>query len=509
MADRELPRDDMVRPVRAVDEPSAAILRHDGAALHGTVDNPAPAPTYAELERAKAAAEAANEAKSRYLVAVSHEIRSPLNAIYGYAQLLERGDDVSSTEAGAVIRRSAKHLSNLVESLLEISRIESGVLRICSDVIDIRALLEEVVDMFRVQAGAKGLQLRLDVSERLPDLVKTDEKRLRQILINLLSNAVKYTREGGAEIKVGYRNQVADIVVRDTGIGIAPDEIERIFEPFERGASADALTQPGIGLGLAITRVLVRVMGGDITVTSIAGAGSSFRLKLMLPPPSGVAAVASSGGRIEGYLGSRRTLLVVDDDPAQLAILQSLLHPLGFVVYAAGSGLEAIALAEHCAPDLVILDIQMPGISGWETAARLRAARGRDLKIVMASANVAEAGSGGGEADHDAFVAKPVDFDTLLAVVGAQLQLIWESAGTRPSADDRPERPPLPDSARSFVEQLRYLADIGHVAAIELKLTDFAREFPAMAGLVADLRSDLAAFDLRALLRRLDDAEPR
>ncbi|MET0375183.1 MAG: response regulator [Rhizorhabdus sp.] len=428
-------------------------------------DQAALAQTCVDLGRAKAVAEAASEAKSRYLVSVGHEIRSPLNAIYGYAQLLERGDDVSPMEAGAVIRRSAEHLTNLVESLLEISRIESGVLKIFSDVVDVRALFSQVVDMFRVQADAKRLYLRLQVDERLPRFVKTDEKRLRQILINLVSNAVKYTLAGGIEIAVGYRNHVADVKVSDTGIGIAANEIERIFEPFERGGSRDVQVQPGIGLGLAITRVLARVMGGDIDATSTIGVGSSFRLRLMLAPVQAtLAAVSCNEGRISGYRGARRTVLVIDDDPAQSAVLQSLLRPLGFQVHAATSGSEGLALAARCTPDLVLLDIQMPGMSGWETREALRAGPASGLKIVMVSANVEELRSANGD-PASAFVAKPFDFATLLTVIAAQLQLTWERTPTKPTIGDKASANPRPDKARAFIEHSAILRRSSILAA--------------------------------------------
>ena len=182
-----------------------------------------------DLRRALDAAMAANAAKTRYLVAVSHEIRSPLNAIYGYAQLLEREGAIPPAEAGSVIRLAAEHLTNLVEGLLDISRIESGVLKVRQDVVRLPALLDHVVDMFRMQAAAKGLSLDYIVNGRLPPFVRADEKRLRQILINLLSNAIKYTREGGVTLSIACRSQTALVEVADTGIGIAVEDIDRIF----------------------------------------------------------------------------------------------------------------------------------------------------------------------------------------------------------------------------------------------------------------------------------------
>ncbi len=461
----------------------------------------------AALERAKASAEAANEAKTRYLVAVSHEIRSPLNVIYGYAQLLERDHSISGAEAGTIIRRSAEHVTNLVEGLLEISRIESGVLTIRQDLVDVRGLLQHVVDMFRMQAAAKGLALTLDIRDRLPDQVKADEKRLRQILINLVSNAIKYTQAGHVAVTVRYRSQVADIEVSDTGVGISPDDLERVFEPFDRGSSAEAQLQPGIGLGLAITRVLARVLGGDIAVTSTPGVGSTFRFRAMLPAPVFPARAVGPGSRITGYRGSRRTVLVIDDDPSQRAILQSLLGGLGFVVLAAANGEDGMALAARSPADIVLLDIQMPGMSGWRVAERLRATHGAGLRIVMVSADAHEFRAGGdGRSSHDAFVTKPVELDTLVALIGTQLDLHWEEAEVVAPQEPLPQATSLPREAAPLLDQVRALAKVGHVRGIENALDDILHAVPAASPLVAVLRNHLADFDLRSLLKTIDDA---
>ncbi|WP_375403925.1 hybrid sensor histidine kinase/response regulator [uncultured Sphingomonas sp.] len=459
-------------------------------------------PLVAELRRAKHAAEAANEAKTRYLVSVSHEIRSPLNAIYGYAQLLERGGDVPPQEAGAVIRRSAEHLSNLVESMLEISRIESGTISLRSDPVDIRAFLAQVVDMFRIQAAAKGLSLDLRTTDRLPALVRTDEKRLRQIFINLVSNAVKYTAVGGIVVTVGYRSQVADIEVRDTGPGIAADEVERVFEPFERGGSAETQAQPGIGLGLAITRLLARVMGGDITVRSTPGDGSQFRLRLMLPEVAG--RPVEPARHIGGYEGPARTVLIVDDDPAQLEVLQSLLRPLGFVVYAAGNGADGVALAARCSPDIVLLDIQMPGMGGWAAAERLRVAFGASLRIVMVSANAHEATERAGHDGHDAFLSKPVALDALLAVMGDQLGLTWSAGQPRATPEKAPAFASLPLAASARLDRVRRAAGIGHVRGVEAEIRALRDEFPEARALASVLERHAGDYDLPALVEVLD-----
>jgi len=474
-------------------------------ALQG--DLAAQAQTHAELARAKEVAEAANAAKTRYLVAVSHEIRSPLNAIYGYAQLLERDDAIPPVEAGGVIRRSAEHVTNLVEGLLDISRIESGVLKLRQDVVRLPALLDHIVDMFRMQAAAKGLTLDYKVDGRLPPFVRTDEKRLRQILINLLSNAIKYTDKGGATLTVRYRSQMALVDITDTGTGIAAEDLERIFEPFERAGSPDSAMQPGIGLGLSITRLLARILGGEVTVSSEVGRGSRFRLQMLLPEPMTAPASAPAYDRVIGYQGESKTILVIDDNFSQQIVVQHLLRPLNFVVFAATSGVEGLALAERCNPDLVLLDIQMPGCSGWEVATQLRAAFGGSLRIVMVSANAHEFRAGGdGQSDHDAFLSKPVDLDALLDAIGQQLNLAWIAADDGlPSASQSPVT--LPAAAKPYLESLRQYIKVGHVRAIETLLADLEVEVPDSAGAVAEMRRLLGDFDLRALARRLENVD--
>ncbi|WP_445191606.1 ATP-binding response regulator [Sphingomonas sp. Tas61C01] len=465
--------------------------------------------TYDELGHAKEAAEAANAAKTRYLVAVSHEIRSPLNAIYGYAQLLERDDAIPPVEAGGVIRRSAEHLTNLVEGLLDISRIESGVLQLRRDVVRLPALLDHIVDMFRMQAAAKNLTLAYKVEGRLPPFVRADEKRLRQILINLLSNAIKYTQVGGATLTVRYRSQTALIEVTDTGIGIAPDDIDRIFEPFERGSSPEAALQPGIGLGLAITRVLARILGGEVTATSELGRGSSFQFRMLLPEPMEPPESTPTHDRLIGYRGDRKTILIIDDNSSQLVVVQHLLRPLGFQVFAATGGAEGVALAERCAPDLVLLDVQMPGRDGWQVAADLRARFGPALRIVMVSANAHEYRAGGdGAADHDAFLTKPVDFDALLDVAGRQLGIGWIAAVGGDGADiEGGDGAALPVAAAPYLDPLRRHIKVGHVRAIATVLDDLEAAVPESAAAVAEMRRMLERFDLRALARRIGDGD--
>ncbi len=460
----------------------------------------------AAITQARDVAVAANQAKTRFLMGLSHEIRTPLNAIHGYAQLLERGAAISPSEAGRIIRRSSEHLADLVEGLLDISRIESGVLKLNRETVALRSLLEQVAAMFRIEAGNKGLDFAYNVVPNLPVWVMADERRLRQVLINLLSNAIKYTETGSVTLNVRYRSMVAEIEVVDSGIGVAPEDMERIFLPFDRGGGRAAGVAPGIGLGLALSRMLSQVMGGDIAVKSAPGQGSRFILKLLLPEPNSPPQDQTRGLPI-GYDGQRRTILAVDDDPGQLALWQELLRPMGFNLFVAGSGGAALSLAELSRPDLVLLDVSMPGLNGWEVAQRLRDRFGRSIIILMASGNAAElvgaqARSLAETGLHDGFVLKPVDQSLLFEQLGRHLGLTWlfEGAATGPVAASA-----LPAAARAHLAELARLARTGHVRSLAAALAALDAAVPAAQPLVQRLTAALDGFDLAQFQKLLDE----
>ncbi len=463
--------------------------------------------TDAALQKAKELAESANEAKSRYIVGMSHEIRSPLNAILGYAQLLERGT-ARPENAIQVIRRSAGHLSNLVDGLLDISKIESGVLRLSRDKVPFAEFLDQMADMFRMQASAKGIEFRYARPENLPAAVNADQKRLRQILINLLSNAIKYTLEGHVGLTVRYpSSQVAEFEISDSGIGIRPEDIDSVFKPFERGSMPGIQSVPGVGLGLTITKVLVQIMGGEISVRSTPGQGSLFSVRLYL---SQAAAGSSSPERrrIVGYLGPRVTVLMADDDPAHRGLMEGILRPLGINLFAASDGLGGLELASECNPHLVMLDIAMPGMNGWQVAETLRALEAPQPKIMMVSANAHDYSPGGdGNAVHDAFLIKPIDVDALLERIGKLLGLRWVYEGEEPvreplvalTASERP-----PQSARQFIDELVQLGRIGHVRGIEAKLKEMQSKVPESQAFAQRLLSLVSGFDMKGYTSLLD-----
>jgi signal transduction histidine kinase/CheY-like chemotaxis protein/purine-cytosine permease-like protein len=390
------------------------------------------------LQKAKAVAESANFAKTRFIAGMSHEIRTPLNSINGYAQLLERHAARQPEEAIRVIRRSAEHITNLVDGLLDIAKIETGSLQLYRDNLRIVPFLDHVVDMFKFQAAAKGINFAHHYGANLPEFVHADERRLGQILLNLLSNAIKYTPSGEVSLEVRYRNGIAEFEVADTGIGIRPDEMERIFEPFERGHAAALHNIPGTGLGLTITRLLTQVLGGEVTVQARPEGGSLFRVRLLLTPAAPLE--PGAGERtILGYKGPRKTVLVVDDDRAHLDLIEQVLGPLGFTVFVALSGPESLEIAARCHPDLVLLDLTMPGMTGWDVAARLRAAQHDELAILIVSADAhVLSGRQPGPVAHDDYLIKPFQLPELFDKLHLLLDVEWilepELAAASPAA---------------------------------------------------------------------------
>lgn len=477
-------------------------LRREGGADDAPGDD-----VLARLRAAKEAAEAANEAKTRFLASVAHEIRSPLNAIYGYAQLLERGEGKDALGAARVIRRSAEHLAHLVEGLLDIAQVEGGAMRISREAIRFPEFLEQLIAMLDLQARAKGLALVLDIPARLPEFVHADPKRLRQVLINLATNAIKFTDHGTVTIRVEYRNELATFTVIDTGIGIAPEDAKRVFAPFERVGGV-AGERPGVGLGLAITQALVHIMGGDIRLESAPGEGSRFIVRLMLSQPlSPPSEPAPEAGAVTGYLGRERWILLIDDDPAHLAMVRSLLEPLGFQVRTASNAETGLALAAHVQPDLVLCDVMLGDESGWEVAEQLRRRHGAALRIVMLSGEGPHSGYPRADGPaNDTFVMKPFDFTVLLDVIAGQLGIEWVRAAGLPREAGAGEvvcSLPLTIAPRAaaYCAEIERLVRIGHVRAIEAEIDALAALAPEAGPLAERMRCALDSFDLKALAR--------
>ncbi len=472
--------------------------------------------TDAALHKARDKAEAASLAKSRYVVGISHELRSPLNAILGYAQLMEADPRIPAERQRGIriIRESGEHLSAIISGLLDISRIEAGRIELYRDRIRLPALLEGLVQMLRPQAEAKGLRLIYD-AHALPAVVHADEHRLRQILINLLSNAIKFTSAGVVHLSASWRAQIAEFAVSDTGPGIEPDDLERIFEPFERAAPAAV---PGTGLGLTITRLLTEILGGEITVSSRLGSGSRFRVRLMLSDTSddGESLAAK---QVTGHRGSARRVLVTDDNASHRALMTDLLTPLGFEVRTASSGPECLAAAQQFQPQLFLLDLSMPGMDGLHLARCLRETQAGHAPIIFISGEAQHGTAPGFDlaADPDlgrcALLGKPVELTALLREIGVQLDLNWvqadEEALPVPGQDGCPEHEaPAEALSQAQIAELRVLIEGGSMRALRERMDALERDAPRLAHALQPLRRLLTSYQLEALRDALDAMQP-
>ncbi|OYW40032.1 MAG: hybrid sensor histidine kinase/response regulator [Hydrogenophilales bacterium 12-61-10] len=470
--------------------------------------------TDALLQQAKLVADQANQAKSRYITSISHELRTPLNSILGYAQILDQDTSIppQRRQAISVIRRSGDHLLSLIEGTLDIARIESGKLTLNVRPLDFPDFVQQLVGMFEQQARHKGLDFHYRPDGELPAQVRADERRLRQILLNILGNAVKFTVSGSVTLHLRYQREMAFFTIEDTGPGIAPDEINHIFEPFSRGSAAHVGATGGTGLGLTIARMLTDVMGGELLVTGQPGAGSRFEVRLFLPRIHAEHLVAELPlAQRVGYVGMRRRILVVDNEQVDRELLVNILEPLGFMVRQAASGQQCLQDIPRFRPDVIFMDLAMPGMDGWETLRQICAGGLTEAALAIISANAFEKGGenevGIGSED---FFTKPLRVEELLDWLGRRLALEWVQV-ERPAAVV-PALAPAPAMIAPDPVQLaalNELIDLGYMRGILNKLDEIERLDSVHGEFVRVLRRLAGRFQFEAMkevLRKSTDA---
>ncbi len=476
--------------------------------------------TLNQLELARKAADSANTAKSNYITSLSHELRTPLNVILGYAQLLQKSPHIPEEQKDnlSILHRNGEHLATLIEGLLEISKIKAGRLNLNAAHVRLDLMLEQLVKIFRQQAESKGLSFNYSCAKNLPNTIKVDEKRLRQILMNLLSNAIKFTERGSITFSIKYRGHVARFNITDTGYGISENKLNEIFTPFMRGENAERKQISGSGLGLTICRQLANIMGAEIEVSSQLGIGSTFTLLLQASPVEKQVPEYSTLATVIGYQGKQKTILVVDDNKDHRTLLLNLLQPIGFRVLEALDD-RCVQIAESETIDLVLLDVRLGNISGWDIAEKLRE-RCKTLPIIMVSANARGFFSHmPNKSIHDDYLEKPLQLDALLEKIASLISVQWNYERNKPlnlGLEGQPSKGSsslkhLPAiDAKSTAQTLIELARIGNLNGIldclnELENNKNRCNMSTEKALLAQLRHLAKTFDFEHFIRLIKE----